>query len=260
MSHPEELLADYADGALDQAQRAVVDAHLHTCERCRAELSLAARARTELRALSDEPVPFGVTGPVLAEAGGRFERRRDVMWQRLQWAAGLAAAAALVAVFAVNLGGTEPAQETTGAATEAASPEAPEAGAAAADALLGLAGVERQPGVTYDDAGIQAVALEASDAVASRAAGGTPGPPAGAEVVPADRALRCIARSGGPEPGPTETPIRLIEAEYEGTPAYIAVFAEGPGAGQAPDHVVVWVVGIDDCQILTTASQRIPPR
>ena len=28
-----------------------------------------------------------------------------------------------------------------------------------------------------------------------------------------------------------------------GTPAFFAVFLQSPGAGQAPDHVVVWVVG-----------------
>jgi hypothetical protein len=37
------------------------------------------------------------------------------------------------------------------------------------------------------------------------------------------------------------------------------VFAEGPGAGQPPDHIVVWVVATDDCRVLTSASQRIPP-
>jgi hypothetical protein len=49
----------------------------------------------------------------------------------------------------------------------------------------------------------------------------------------------------------------LIEAEYVGTPAYIAIYAEGPGAGQPADRVVVWAVAVEDCRILTTASLRI---
>jgi hypothetical protein len=52
--------------------------------------------------------------------------------------------------------------------------------------------------------------------------------------------------------------IRLIEAQFEGTPAFIGVYSEGPGAGQTPDHIVVFVIAKDDCRILSTASQRIP--
>jgi anti-sigma factor RsiW len=105
MTHPEELLADYVDGTLEDEQRAVVDAHLPGCATCREELELARGALAALANLEDEPVPFGVTGPVLAEAGRRFERRRVVVYERLQWAAGLAAAAALVLVVALNIGG-----------------------------------------------------------------------------------------------------------------------------------------------------------
>jgi hypothetical protein len=49
----------------------------------------------------------------------------------------------------------------------------------------------------------------------------------------------------------------MIQAEFEGTPAYLAVFAESPGAGQLADHIVVWVVATEDCRILSTASARI---
>ena len=105
MSHPEDLLADYVDGTLAERERAVVDTHLDGCARCSAEIRQAEAAKTALSELEDVPVPFGVTGPVLAEAGRRFERRRGVAWERFQWAAGLAAAAALVLVVALNLGG-----------------------------------------------------------------------------------------------------------------------------------------------------------
>jgi anti-sigma factor RsiW len=109
MTHPEDLLADYVDGTLADQERAVVDAHLQACDVCREELELARSGLAALAALQEQPVPFGVTGPVLAEAGRRFERRRTVAWQRVQWVVGGAAAAALVLVVALslNLGGTE---------------------------------------------------------------------------------------------------------------------------------------------------------
>lgn len=261
MTHPEELLADYVDGTLSEPERAVVDAHLPTCERCTGEVRIARAAVTALERLEDEPVPFGVTGPVLVEAGRRFEQRRRVAWQRLQWSAGLATAAALVLVVAVNIGregGEEAAPASTGA-TAGAEAAAPAESAPGAALEVGL---ERQPGVDYDADGIEAVA---SAALEDLAGGDEQRTSAVAEDAielaagPAEGALACVARSGGPAPGPRDTLLRLIEAEYDGTPAFIAVFAQGPGAGQAPDHVVVWVVATEDCRILTTASSRIPP-
>ena len=120
MSHPEDLLADYVDGTLAERERAVVDAHLHGCARCSAEIRQAEAARAALSELEDVPVPFGVTGPVLAEAGRRFERRRGVVWERFQWAAGLAAAAALIVVVALNVGGGDARNAATPATATAA--------------------------------------------------------------------------------------------------------------------------------------------
>jgi hypothetical protein len=53
---------------------------------------------------------------------------------------------------------------------------------------------------------------------------------------------------------PRERLDRLIEAQYQGTPAYFAVFLESPGGGQPPDSAIVWVVATRDCRILTLAS------
>ena len=124
MSHPEDLFADYVDGTLDERARADVDTHLLGCGRCRDEVRLAASAKAALVELEDRPVPFGVTGPVLAEAGRRFERRRGVTWERFQWAAGLAAAAALVVVVALNVGdgGSEDTPSSAAAGTGATEP------------------------------------------------------------------------------------------------------------------------------------------
>src|SRR5688572_31276423 len=155
MTHPEELLSGYVDGTLSNEERAVVDAHLVTCPICREEVELAHEALTALEALEEQPVPFGVTGPVMAEAGRRFERRGAV-WQRVQWGAGVAAAAALVLVVALN-------QPTGDSGDRANAPrdEAVEAATGAPGAALAadpLPKLERQRTVNYDDSGIRLLA------------------------------------------------------------------------------------------------------
>ena len=270
MTHPDDLLADYVDGTLDEPRRADVDAHLHGCARCREEVRLAGAAEASLVELEDVPVPFGVTGPVVVEAGKRFEQRGKA-WDRFRWAAGLAAAAALVLVVALNLGrgdqqnAAQPASASAGAGAAGGAAEA----GAAADSNVPFLGVERQPNVSYDDAGIQALAVDASRAVASaeKAEGQ---PLAGAAVSPpptpksaeerfasAPRPRQCIEQSGLPTDSPRDVLVRLVEAKFEDQPAYIAVFAESPGAGQPADHVIVWAVSSQDCRILSTASQRV---
>jgi len=267
VSHPEDLLADYVDGTLDHGERAVVDAHLDGCERCRAEVRQAEAAKVALGELEDRPVPFGVTGPVLAQAGRRFERRRGVAWERLQWAAGLAAAAALILVVVLNVGGGD---SRNAAAPEAASGATgasggSEAASAPSPCPLPFPGLEIQPDVNYDEDGIRAVATRtAGEIAAADAAFPSSQVLAGA----ADRSQKertsdakdCVEQSGLEIGGGRDVLVRLIEADFLGTPAYIAVFAEGPGAGQPPDHIVVWVVATADCStFLTTASQRITP-
>jgi hypothetical protein len=108
--------------------------------------------------------------------------------------------------------------------------------------------------VDYDDAGILELAQDAVPIVTGRA---TEAQDQGT-LSPAEDALACIERSGAPTVGdPRDTLLRVIQAEYAGTPAYIAVYAEGPGAGQPADRVVVWAVAVDDCRVLTTASLRV---
>jgi hypothetical protein len=254
MTHPEELLSGYVDGTLPDGERAVVDAHLATCATCRDEVDLAHEALTALESLEEQPAPFGLTGPVLAEAGRRFERRGAV-WQRVQWGAGLAAAAALVLVVALNLSGdsgqraTEPAEGTgqAGAGT-------PPAALAADERLPKL---ERQRAVSYDDAGVRSLAQDAQrfafkedDAAVESAAGG-------ADFATRDErggALECLLNSGAPLDDPRDTLVRLIEAQYRSTPAYFAVFLEAPGGDQPPDSALVWVVATRDCRNLHFAS------
>jgi hypothetical protein len=188
--------------------------------------------------------------------------RRGVTWERFQWAAGLAAAAALVVVVALNVGdrGSENTPSPAAAGTAATGAASAEASDATASAPLPFFGLEQQLDVNYDVEGIRAVASEAAGAVEAAVGGEAAGPLASGAEGSAQRtgdAKGCVRQSG--LQGPRDVLVRLIEAEFEGTPAYIAVFAEGPGAGQPPDHIVVWVVATDDCRVLTSASQRIPP-
>lgn len=261
MTHPEQLLADFVDGTLQDDERAEVDAHLQACVTCREEVELSRGALTALSELEEEPVPLGVTGPVLAEAGRRFERRREVWWSRVQWAAGAAAAAALVLVVVVNLGGPgsdqEPA-ERAGASLEAPAPAEDADGedaVAEAGQAPAAAGLEDQGDVTYDSAGVHSLAQETAD----EAKGEFAGAPDGREAPTfpfrdPSAALECLRTSGAPLEEPNDTLVRLIRARFEDTPAYLAVFLETPGAGQPPDTVVVWVAARDDCRILHVES------
>lgn len=264
MTHPEDLLSDYVDGTLGENQRAVVDAHLRGCSRCREEVALARGAMTALGSLGEVPVPFGVTGPVLAEAGRRFERRRKVAWERLQWAAGLAAAAALILVVVVNLGGDDQQLPTAAgpATTGATAAGGAESAADAERFAAGFEGLERQSGVNYDEDGIRAVARDS--AVALKDDQPTPGAEApgpatesAAEFATPGRAISCLRRSGAPVGDERATLLRLIEAEFDGAPAYIAAFLESPGADQPPDKILIWVTAVDDCSFLSGATQPL---
>jgi hypothetical protein len=254
MTHPEELLSGYVDGTLTNEERAVVDAHLATCATCREEVELAGEALSALESLEEQPVPFGVTGPVIAEAGRRFERRHAV-WDRLQWGAGLAAAAALVLVVALNLSNDSPDAMRAANPSAEAGAEGAAASSAADDARLPP--LERQRAINYDDAGIQSLAVSAKRiALSSPTVEADSG---GAEVEFAAQnergaAIDCLRTSGAPLDDPRDRLVRLIEAQYQGTPAYFAVFLETPGGDQPADSAIVWVVATRDCRNLHFAS------
>jgi hypothetical protein len=265
VTHPEDLLSDYVEGTLGDPQRAFVDDHLQGCARCRHEIALAREALTALGSAEEMPVPFGVTEPVLAEAGRRFERRRRAAWERLQWSAGLAAAAALILVVVLNVGEDER-RPMTGAAPAATGATAG-AGAEATDAqrfAVGFEGLERQRGVDYDEGGIRAVARDTAVELKDEATPNAEAPAPGTQAAEATSmfglpsgAIDCLERSGAPIGHERDTLLRLIEAEFDGTPAYIATFLESPGADQPPDKVLIWVAATADCRFLSGATQPI---
>jgi anti-sigma factor RsiW len=249
MRHPEDLLAGYVDGTLPRDERAVVDAHLSTCETCREEVALAARATAALASLPEEPVPFGLTGLVLAEAR-RVGERRPPVWARLQWAAGLAAAACLVLLAVVAL------PRLLGGATDEEEP--------ATRAPTAEAGVDEEG---LGGAAFGAPTLEVLDEdlnerdvrrLARESAKIAPLPSGSADTAFAapDEAVSCLGASGATFDD-RDVLVRLIEARYLGTPAYIGVFHEGPGGGEPPEQVVVWVASKAGCSILTLVSRAI---
>ncbi|MGZ6544018.1 MAG: hypothetical protein ACXVEI_01740, partial [Actinomycetota bacterium] len=68
------------------------------------------------------------------------------------------------------------------------------------------------------------------------------------------KATACIQRSAPKEQGQLT---RLILAKFEGSPAFIAAFLEGPGANQPPDSVTIWVFSTKACQILSSSFARL---
>jgi hypothetical protein len=263
MTHPDDLLADYVDGTLPDRERTVVDAHLGTCPRCREDVELATSAVRALGSLEEAEVPLGVTGPVLREASERG--RRPSFGPRTQWVAGLAAAAAIVAVVAISLGGPSDDGRLDAAAPEATGGVTEQQTSLAADVPL-----ERQPGVNYDgEAGVEALATDAvrafrageGEAPAAPSASSAPitGEDAAGVTGSALRAgdpvpaLRCLRRAEVTEDPATSTLVRLIEARFEDRPAYLAVFLQSPGPGEPPERAVVWTVGRDDCAVLNVS-------
>ena len=259
MTHPEELLAGHVDGTLTPKERADVDVHLAACELCREEVELAARAVAALGELAEGPVPVGVTAPVMAELRTRTApQRAERRWARLQWAAGLAAAAALVAVVAVGLprlgGGS--AERAGGGLAPMASATGPGLAAGVSE-MAGAPAValESQPGVNYDGASLTQLAEDTAKQGLQSPSGSDTAKSTTSQD--ADAALRCLSQ--GTQGAVTENDrlVRLIEATYQGTPAYVGVYLESSGAGQAATKAVVWVVAQKGCSVLFYGFSRL---
>lgn len=247
MTHPEDLLSAYVEGTLPDRERAVLDVHLRACDQCQEEVELAAAATAALSSLEEEPVPFGVTGPVLGAARKALPHREPV-WARLQWAVGAAAAAVLVLVAVVLLPQVTGSRDEEGGIALTA-PAEERASDAVTEGALGapLPGLERLA-ADLDDRDIARLAKEAATGAAT--------PSAAADIVPPDDAVSCLVASGATI-DQENVLVRVLEASYLGTPAYLGIFHEGPGGDRPPETAVVWVVSSADCTILTLFSRSI---
>jgi predicted anti-sigma-YlaC factor YlaD len=259
--HPEELLAGYVDGSLPERERPAVESHLATCARCREESGLAMRAVATLKDIEDVPVPVGVMSPVRAELAQRMSSARPrPLSQRVLWAAGGAVAAAFIGLMAIwvlpGIGGGN------GGGLSAAAPEAASATKAGVAAGGGVttAGAQRAHPVSieprstnYDNAALAKLATDAAAGAGTAALGSAA---ADASQPSATRsALTCVEKGAGVEP--LDVLVRLVSAEFDGKPAYIAVYLTGPTATKPPDEVVVWVVYSDTCSLASFTSKRV---
>lgn len=257
MTHPEELLAGYVDGTLSAAERAAAEAHIASCARCRREVALATSARSALGSLTEVPAPSGVADRALQEAAGSPQRQAvgTPRWYRIAGVAAAAAAALLVVAVALPHIGTSPSStsDARGAVSKAVA-----GGALPPTAQASPAAIEIQQ-TNYDNASLSDLSASFARQDAALSTPPTAGAAESTAVIsgtPAQtaKALACLVKSAPSEAG---QPTRLISARFQGTPAYLEVFLEGPGADQPPDSVVVWVFATKDCTILSFSQARL---
>ncbi|MGZ5295764.1 MAG: anti-sigma factor family protein [Actinomycetota bacterium] len=255
MTHPEELLAGYVDGTLSAEQRAAVDAHVAGCARCSWETALAAGARSALRSLPELPAPSDAATRALEEAGAARRSAGDggtPRWYRVGGIVAAAAAGLLVLTLVLpHIGQSE------GSGSDAARGKAPGAERDSGPVALSAAAEIEIRHVNYDDASLTELASsyrsDTSGGGGIGAAEASPAPAFGSQTQ-TGKAIACAARSAPDETGDLRG---LIRARFEGTPAYLAVFLEGPGASQPADAVTVWVFAIEDCRILSFSSAQL---
>ncbi len=253
MSHPLEHLVELVDGALPARERAVVLEHLLGCPRCRAEVAAATSARDALANLEAPPVPAGLGDRAIAEARRAAASRepevasmdearaRQQRWSRVAAGAGIAAVLVLGIAIALPRIGVQTTQdvhtEAVGTVDTVSSPSVASA----------VEIIDRD----FDFEAVRELANESRGIIAADAAfaGATEGAPAAAsEDVSIADAVRCLRTAFEKLPG---EPIRVVRASFEGTPAYLGVFAVGPGAGQPVNELQVKVAAIEGCRVVS---------
>lgn len=268
--HPDALLAEYAEDALGPEDHARVEAHVSGCERCEREVALARQARGALAGLPELDAPRGLGLAVRREA--RAGARGSRAWRVV---APVAAAAVLVAggivvVRSLSDGGNEGPTAVSGngggaegaPAAPQSSPEAAEAGDARtlADQVFPR---YRESSADFTRAGLVILARSVRDEARAELDRGL-APSATAFFAGFDPSglspqLRPIYRCVVAEVPPDQliVPFTIVAAAFEGEPAYIASFLQGPAPDQPYDRVVIWVVGREDCRLRSLASQRL---
>jgi Putative zinc-finger len=252
MTHPEELLAGYVDGSLSAKERAAVETHVARCAKCSREIAMASTARSALRALEEVPAPGDIGSPAIQEAAGSHATPAAGGTPRWYRVGGLVAAvAAGLLVFTLVL-------PRIGQSDDAGGGDQRELNAAASDTEAGK--LSARSGIeisheNYDNTSLTALitSYTAEDSSAGGAAGAPVALTTGGQAQ-VNKALDCIVQSAPDETGDLK---RLIRARFEGTPAYLAIFTEGPGAGQPADTAIIWVFATDDCRILSSSLARL---
>ena len=262
--HPDELLASYVDDDLGRKDRALAEAHLAACERCRVEVSVARSARAALASLPEVRPPIGMRFRVLRAAPRREPARA---WRAV---AGVAVAASLIAgavvVFqrmdlgdggqASNAGaplGDRFAPAAPGAARETAAEES--AGGQEALDAAGGGLLFQASGARYDAGDMPAVGRQLVSKADRALAEGFAASPrttrtatlaAGPRI---GRALECSERAIPVED--LGVPFSFEEAAFADdggyTPGYVAAFLRAPSRNAPFDTLALYVVDRTGC-------------
>jgi anti-sigma factor RsiW len=273
MKHPGPQLTDYLDGTLAPDARAAVEAHLTSCATCREEVRLASAGRQIATGLPEPATPPGLADAAIQEARGLAAGRAPEVvpidsgsrprptTSRWLAIAGAAAVVVLIAVAAPRIG-------RPGTVQEAAAPAA-----AAASAVPAATAVEvRHANVTFARLASAAQSLRSTADFAGAGAGASPevtnGASAPSPVLPPvfdgsleasperlPAATQCLEQAFEQEA--TGTLTRVVQARYEGTPAYFGLYAVGPGAGLPPTQLRLLVASVNGCEILAQTTLRV---
>lgn len=251
--HPSpDLLADLVSGSLPEAERGMVRTHLASCSRCAREVAEASAAREALRHLPEAAPPPGTAERALAAAAaapaGSGARRGGPAWYR--WGGIAAAAAVLVLIVTLVLPKVGGGGSVDRAATAAVGPEA---GANSLPVRIELSPANYRSASLTELAGTAAVGPAVGSAPEQTGAA-TPAATPGSSAQTAT-ATACVKRAFRQVDG---TLVRLIQARFEGKPAYLALYEQSPGAGQPADVVVVRVAASAGCTPLSLAQAPLP--
>lgn len=256
MRHPgDEHLACYVDGSLSASQHAAVARHLDTCSQCAAEVAAASAARAALARLETVEAPAGIASHALAESSTKpastpTGRTATPGWYRWGGAAAVAAGFALVLILVLPRFGGQ--NDSTAPGREAAARSGP--------VTVEVSGQDFQPAE---------VRRLAADFVAGRTTGGIApeasgiAPTQGPAVIVASTgpqhkvvgATACVKKAFRQVDG---TLVRLIQAKFQGEPAYLALYTSGSSQGQSDAAVTVRVAAIDGCTPLTITGASMP--
>ena len=264
-NHLDDLLAAYVEGSASVQERTAVERHLATCGECRAEVAFARSGRAALMALPELDAPglaaewAKPAGAVLGTGSDRAaapplprirRRTRAEWWPRVAWGSGLAAAAALAAVF-IFFGGTGRPSLGPGAKIRAIPAQA--APPAAGPTLL-------QQRTDYSPQSLAALASGLANESKSEDFGSSsgsfapaPSPTPGQHLLAAAArdAVGCLRTGGGIDAG---TPTYLASARFQGTPAYVGAFLVRPAGGS---YLAVVAVTRNGCRLLGFIHQRL---
>lgn len=251
IEHPSpELLADFGSGTLTEGERGSVRAHLATCAQCAGEVADASAGRAALAGLKDVAAPAGVAERALAEAAGESsDQPSGPDWYR--WGGIVAVVAAFAIVLTLVLprigGGGSGDRAATSANAGGTTKQAPVLIEISPTNFHSASLTKLADHVTANAVNAP-VAAEVTGAATPAAVAGTAQQTATASA--------CVQQAFRQVDGNL---VRLIQARFEGTKAYVALYAESPGAGQPADAITIRVASAADCTPLSIAQAPLAP-